>query len=464
MIKKKKMPPDYLQDTIGFREFVFRRMEERNVDRLWLRASTREVKKIVVIAAASRSGSSLLFSILRNMPGMYSLSGESVPFYKLNGLSGDAWVSDQIPDGIRPQRWNLSGLSRDLFSDLSFAPVENEKIQDHAVLEDYIDELALRFSLQWPTVNFSYDLFRRLAYRAYESYIKCNNLFSVEGFYLELLFSLRSRYSKINPYYYDISCDRIKKKFPFLEMPSGPANNFLTIEEPPFVLLPLRRRPRREELANKTLLLKSSADCYRLSFLGKVFPKAQIRIIYLTRNPFGSINGLYDGWLHRGFFSHNLKGILKKHHKTLGISGYSDCYKWGRWWWKYDLPLGWQNYTHKKLEEVCAFQWYSANEAVQRYLNKSKKEHCLVRYESIVDGLVSRVTEIKKIINFIGLNVRLIKTLNLEKLSIVQATEPPKIYRWEKRKSMLMRFLSDPKISKMSAGLGYRKNNLKEWL
>jgi hypothetical protein len=44
---------------------------------------------------------------------------------------------------------------------------------------------------------------------------------------------------------------------------------------------------------------------------------------------------LYDGWLHRGFFSHNLRAFSDpggSNFRGLGIKGYSDIREYGKWW------------------------------------------------------------------------------------------------------------------------------------
>lgn len=456
-------PADYMRNVVDFRRNIFDRIASTCPARVWLKASTKDVRKIVVIAAASRSGSSLLFSILKRIPGVYSLSGESVPFYKINGLYSDLSLSDEVPKGalIRQDQW--FDLSRDLLSDFSLAAEGNGIIKEENMLGQYIDDLALRFSLQWPGAGLSYEAFTSLARQSYGAHVKAHDVFCAEEFYLELILALRRKYKAINPYYYDISVGMIREKFPGLEIPSGPPHNTLMIEEPPFILLRPGKKPGKEDLSDKVLLLKSSADCYRMPLLEAVFPNADIRIIYLTRNPFGSVNGLYDGWLYRGFFSHNLTEILRDQGEVLGISGYSDRYDWGKWWWNYDLPPGWQGYIHKRLEEVCIFQWYSANNAVQEYLRKTGKGHCQVRYEDIIRGSASRAAEIDKITDFTGISSSAAGRLNLDRLPVVQATEPPQPYRWKNRKDMLLSLLDDPKISGMSKGLGYRKNDIEEW-
>jgi hypothetical protein len=457
-------PVDYIRNVVDFRGNVFEGMASACPAGLWLEASVKDVRRIVVIAAASRSGSSLLFSILKRMPCVYSLSGESVPFYKINGLYSDLSLSDEIPKGALLRQDQRLDLSRDLLSDLSSAPEGNGIIKEENILSRYIDDLALRFSLQWPAAGFSYEAFTRLARQAYGTYIKAHDLFCVEEFYLELILSLRQEYKVINPYYYDIPVGMIRDKFPGLEIPSGPPHNTLVIEEPPFILLGPGKKPEKKDLLDKVLLLKSSADCYRMPFLEAVFPNADIRIIHLTRNPLGSVNGLYDGWLYRGFFSHNLGGILRKQGGMLNISGYSDRYQWGKWWWNYDLPPGWQSYVSKRLEEVCAFQWHSANNQVQEYLRKTEKGYCRVKCEDIIRGPASRAAQIDRIMDFAGIGSAAARNLDLGRLPVVQATEPPQPYRWKKRKDMLLSLLDDPKISGMSEGLGYCKNDIEEWL
>jgi hypothetical protein len=384
----------YLEKAADFRRNIFERIAARDPNQIWLRASTKDVKRVVVIAAASRSGSSLLFTLLKKIPCIYSLSGESVPFYKLNGFSSDTFFSDQIPAGVSLGQEQRLSLSRDLLSDISLTAAENGAIREESALSCYIDDLALRFSLQWPAAGFTYEVFARLAQQAYQAYRAGHKVFCLEGFYLELIHWLRREYKTINPYYYDLPVSMVREKFPGLGIPSGPPDKTLVIEEPPFILLSPRKNIQKNDLSDKILLLKSSADCYRLPFLKTIFPNAEISIIYLARNPFGSVNGLYDGWLYRGFFSHNLQAILKSRKQMLGIAGYSDRHAWGKWWWNYDLPPGWQDYIKKRLEEVCAFQWYSANNAVQGYLKKSGQSSCRVAYENITGSLASRTAEI----------------------------------------------------------------------
>lgn len=459
---------DYINNAINFRRKVFDRIISKDPGQICFKVALSDVKNVVIINSASRSGSSLLYAILKKIPQFYSLSGESVPFYKLNGLSSDSFVSDEIPERFKEIDAYTFGMSRDFLSDFSIASRENDIFRDDRLLDQYIDDLALRFVLQWPQVHFSYDAFKSIASQAFDTHKKTRQKFCKEEFYLELLWLLSREYKAINPYYYDLPVEMIAEKFPDLKIPTAPPNTFLMIEEPPFILLSPNRKADRSDLTDKTLLLKSSVDCYRMHFIETLMPNANIKIIYLVRNPVASINGLYDGWMYRGFFSHNLKTLFDKNKNGLGletlkISGYSDKYEWGKWWWNYDLPCGWQDYAHSKLEEVCGFQWYSANMAIREYLNHSQKQYCLVRYENIVRSLKSRKEEIGKIIDFIGIGDGVKKQLELDNLSIVQATEAPQPYRWKKRRDILLPVINNSKINEMAALLGYNKKNIEEW-
>ena len=459
-------PSDCIKRVVQYRKTVFDKIEKKEPSRIWLKASFRDVKKVIIINSASRSGSSLLFTLLKKIPVIYSLSGESVPFYKLNGFSFDSFSSDEIPPGEMKKKVVRSVLSRDFLSDFSLNQTPRDIFNNNRLLDQYINDLALRFSLQWPQVSFSYELFNNLAKMALGTYKKNNRIFCKEEFYLELLWFLRRAYKAINPYYYDLPIKMIKRKFPRLKIPSGPPNNIVSIEEPPFILLSPSKKVSAEDLLRKSLLLKSSVDCYRMPFIESLFPRAEIKIIYLTRNPLGCINGLYDGWLHRGFFSHNLSFFFHKKKtgpKMLKIAGYSDRQEWGKWWWKYDLPPRWEDYTQYPLERVCAFQWHDANRAMQKYLHKGKKQYCLIRYESLIRSSESRRKEIGKILDFLGMRSDVVRRLELDVLPVIQATKKPQPFRWKRRKGLLVPLLDSPEISKMCVWLGYDKNNLKEW-
>jgi hypothetical protein len=429
-------------------------------------AATTDVRRIIVINSSSRSGSSLLYALLSKLPGVISLTGEASPFYKLNTRLDrfNPHESEKIPTALLDEVIDFEGLSEDFLSDMYLQ--EKAAGIEEIDVENYIDDLMLRFLLQWTDIELYEDELRKIITIAFETYADFNPVFNTENFYLDLLESLSSRWPQINPFYYDIGTDRTALRFPSVEIPSGPPACRFTIEEPPFVLLHPVKRAKADDLRSSTLLLKSTVDCYRMNLLEKLFPNAETRVIHLVRNPAATINGIFDGWHHRGFFSHNLGSCFGNHlHvRDLKIKGYSDLYSHGKNWWNFDLPAGWQEYADRELLEVCAFQWRSANAEIMEHLASSRKSCCTVHFEEIIRSLESRNLEFAKMFDFMDVPSEGAKTLNLAALPVVQSTLPPQLYRWKKRKDLIERLLDDPKILELSERLGYIKSGIDGWL
>ena len=114
-------------------------------------------------------------------------------------------------------------------------------------------------------------------------------------------------------------------------------------------------------------------------------------MLHLIRDPVASVTGLMSGWLHHGFHKHRLPdGALAIERYTLPDR------PWTTAWWKFDLPPGWDRYTHRSLEEVCAFQWISANEHILRWVERNRSgihyvETSTQRLSSDVDGEMARL-------------------------------------------------------------------------
>lgn len=446
----------------GFRYDILKKYLETPL----FRHSLQDVKRVVIINSSSRSGSSLLYAMLSKLPDCYSLTGEAAPFYKLNTSTEgcNLYESDKIPTELLDTVIDYPGLSRDFFSDL-FLP-GTETVTKRIDAEAYIDELMLRLPLQWTDIDFEPSLLRARICEAFECYAEGHELFSTEDFYLVLLEHLSRQWLQINPFYYDIGTDKVALQFPFIDIPYGPPNSYLNIEEPPFILQPPRRRPTPADLSDKILFLKSTVDCYRMNLMERLFPDADIRIIHLVRNPAATINGIYDGWLHRGFFSHNLTQFFKGNSDLQGlrIRGYSDMSPFGESWWNFDLPEGWQGMADRDLIEVCAFQWHSANSEILRYLADNHRRSCTVHFEDIIRSIDSRTVAFERMLDFMGVPAEQASALQLNALPVVQSTLPPQLYRWKRRKDLIDKLLDDPKIVAMSEQLGYRTENMDEWL
>jgi hypothetical protein len=430
-----------IQNVRNFRQEIFDKIENRE-SYLWENNSLKDIKKILIIMSPPRSGSSFLFSVMKELNGIYSLSGESTPFYILNEFTSDMNESDHIPASAAEEENPM--FSRDIMSDLSIHnPIkEMTEIQ----MARYIDRLALRFSLQWPDTKFSYKDFNETC----QKLLRCQE-FSTRSFYLKLIKGLRQYHEEINPYYYDICPDLVRREFPDLSVPIGPPTQNHILEESPFITLEPSNNVTGEDLKNKTFLMKTTLNNYRMDFIEKIFKNADIKIIYLTRNPAATTNGLMDGWNHRGYFSHNLENILRG--EKLNIKGYNEKY-----WWNYDLPRGWFDYKDKSLAEVCLFQWISANNSILEYLSKGK-DFLQIRYENLI---TYGDYEFKKILDFIGLEKR--ENLRLSDYPIIQATERPGASRWKKRECEIIDTIKKEGINELIRKVGYDIKRMEEWI
>ncbi len=460
-----------IEEVFKYRDDIFCSISSSyNSEVVWQDKTLKDVKRVVFINSAPRSGSSLLFLLLQRFPQIYSLSGESVPFFKLNNISCTQYLTDVISSAYIFSFEQIASFSRDILSDCHVSDSLFFGVNDisHDVVCSYIDELALRFSLQWPDISFSYDLFREVAFKVFYLYLKKNNRFCLQCFYLDLIAGLRQAgYEKINPYYYDIPVNIVRSRFPELDIPSAPPCRIMTIEEPPFILLPLRKRIEFKDLSEKILLLKAPVNCYRMGFWMDVFKNAEIKVIHLVRNPMASVNGLYDGWQYRGFFSHNLYNFFSRKDggtQSLAIAGYSDLYEWGKWWWKYDLPPDWEKYVASRLEEVGLFQWITANRIILQHKQESEIEYINVKYENIVQDVSTRRKELIKIAEFLGIDIKNIEQISAEQLPLVQTTKQPVPFRWRERESILLGMLARKEVRDLCYQLGYNPHRLDEWI
>jgi len=414
----------------------------------WTEVTLQDINRVVLILASSRGGSSLLFELLRHTDQILSLDGEHVPFYKLNGYSFpfNSLRSDKI------ELRNLSAIGH--FDDISMDFIAGLRVGTERAQfcsEEFALLLTLRLPLQWPQLALSRDGWLWYIRKAYECYWLKYHRWNTAYFFIELLKCLGNDYHKVNPFYYDIPRHLIETLLPRYTWPQGPPNPYFCIEEPPFIIIRPRRRPTSVEIKTKPLLLKASIDAYRLPLLRKLFPNAEFKIIHLTRNPAASTNGLYDGWLDRGFFSHNLKGIA-----CLSISGYSNVADWGKYWWNYDLPPNWEKMIREPLEYVCGFQWYSAHMTILESLAQEDQTNVLrIKFEDILSYTRQRWLTISRILKFIGIEFDHSLQSIVKKMPIVMATVPPSNKRWMRRKKIIWPVVTQRPITELATYLGY---------
>ncbi|OGS56072.1 MAG: hypothetical protein A3J79_14130 [Elusimicrobia bacterium RIFOXYB2_FULL_62_6] len=429
-----------LRDISQKRRYVYGRY---NPDRLYA-CGPRDVKNVLVIDAASRSGSSFLHSLLARHPDVISLNGEDIVFQKLHGLCAVASAkdSDLLPRDFRPGKDLAAAVAADILKDAGCLYTGRGRFPK----ENFLADCVQRFLLQWPLAGADPDLLHRRAAEALERAPRPGPGFDTARLWNSFLAAVAGDGVRVDASYYDMPHRSAKRP------ESPPAGDCL--EEPPFVIPGPRSFP-DDGIRGKTLLLKSSSDCYRAGFVKSLFPAARCRFLLLARNPLASISGLMDGWNSGGFFSRDVGRVAK-----LSIKGYTAPDKpWSSSWWKFDLPPGWAGFAGKPLEEVCAFQWLSANEQILRDADSGLLgEKLRVRYEDLL-APASLARELGKILDFAGLAAR---DLAAGAARPVMSVTAPKPGKWLRRKSLLLPLCSG-KIRAAAERLGYDPGEAEKW-
>ena len=349
-----------------------------------------KVKKVGVILTSSRGGSSLMKEVLSKSNQFVSLPGEEEPYYLMTkNLYPFGSKSDEVS-----YLKNKAAILKMMYNDLG-VPVTNMNISK--ISKDW----QRRLIYQFPEERFPYvDILVKNCYSTAKTYQEGTELF------LKALHGYKAGY-------YDV----IKNNSDYVEK--------FKIEEPPYVVPGNKRPLTSSDFENKTLLFKTPQNYCRYGIFEDMFPNADIKYIHLTRGFAQSINGLMDGWLSdTGFFSYNMdvvEGI------ELNISGYSDVKRFGKKWWKFDLPNNWYMHTDDDLVGVCANQWWSAHSQI---LYHGPKDTLKVKFENFLTDKQGVVDSICKYLNM--------ESFHVDDLPQIMITEKPKIFRWHKRKDEIM--------------------------
>lgn len=407
-----------------------------------------DIGRVVLICSSSRGGSSLVFRKLAHSLELLSPRGEQVPFEKLylpplEIIGSDFLAGADLDCAMADKIWTC------LYFDLGIGVSDRLNLAQDREL--YHLALELRLPLQWPGRVYPHDV-RRILEQLHPPERR-----TAGALFVQLVEKLE-RESKLDSGYYDAD--------PLLDWrldrsrPAGPPHKVALIEEPPFILILERCWPPAEQIRGLPLLLKSSLNAYHLEFLRQLFPQAHFQIIHLTRNPAATINGLISGWLHWGFFSHNLASLSRE----LEIRGYSDRFSWGRWWWNFDLPPGWQDFIDAPLERVCAHQWSSAHRHILAFKNAhTDVDYLRVSFEDFIQGPEICRSALEQITDFLSIKP-LPVSFNCLADNPIMATEPPRPGRWRQRERLILPVLNDPQVCSIARQLGYDPERRLEWI
>lgn len=408
-----------------------------------------DVRDVLLILSASRGGSSLLYEVLADSPDFLALCGEHVPFYKLHGLDAadSADGSDQLT-GAAPER--VRALGATLMSEVRVGG-------RHVGPEDtgFASMTALRLVLQWPQLA---DIPGGLVACVEGTLARARpdgTIAGAERALVDVASALADLGHRLDLRYYDAAfaaggpgpraagSDR-----------QGPPHEEICLEEPPFVVPRPRRLPDAAEVRTKPLLLKAPLDAYRLPVLRALFPRAHFAVVHLTRDPAASVNGLCDGWLDRGFFSHRVASGLGA--DRLAIGGYSRPGHWSSEWWNFDLPPGWRERTEEPLAEVCAFQWASVHRHILAGCEDPDFASVLrVRFEDLIGPPERRARAVTAIRDFAGVDHPGRHAAAAGPLPLVMTTAPPVPGRWLARRDLILPAITRPEVAELADHLGY---------
>jgi len=383
------------------------------------------VRRVVVILSGSRGGSSLFKEMLSRHPCIASLDGELEP---LLTLTGNGFHQSSDSDAIE-RVVNAEELANNILDEISFPSAE--LLDADRLLRRWRNRLLLQFPGHFLDPDACDRLERSLKAALWQidpgdrrseaelQRLVLSDVFSEEPWRMG---------------YYDGSAAQ--------NLGQGFFDEPLKIEEPPFVVPALRRRPLTSDNAQDAVLLfKSPADAYRVGLYEQLFPNAEVSYIHLTRGFAQSVNGLMDGWLYPlGFFSHDVSRVGCE----LDIPGYSDTVPFGRKWWKFDLPPNWREFTGSRLEDVCLNQWCSVHGAILRRGVRGLR----VSFE---DFIAAPASTLQRVTDQLGLPAMVLSGT----LPVRMATEPPRAKRWQKRGPLLIGLSRRPEVRELMGLLGY---------
>lgn len=134
-----------------------------------------------------------------------------------------------------------------------------------------------------------------------------------------------------------------------------------------------------QRLGSGQVLDKTCINTLRVGYLHALFPRA--RFVFIRRDGRDNISSMMDGWRegrHDGSFG--LNQFFGPAPEEVAING-------GEFReWHFFLPPGWREYNHSRLEEVCAFQWLTANRLALDAARALPSDLWIpIRYEDLLD-------------------------------------------------------------------------------
>ena len=188
---------------------------------------------------------------------------------------------------------------------------------------------------------------------------------------------------------------------------------------------------------------KTCINTLRLPYLYQLFPDAMF--VFIQRDGRDNISSMMDGWRHDGHF--RLSQFLGPSPEPVAINGGEFTE------WSFFLPPGWRDYNQASLEEVCAYQWVTAN----RMALEAKKaipppQWIHLRYEDIFERPVAMFQEAFERLGIPFTEDLRQRCANLHPTSIVKGA--PKRQKWKEHNPDAIRRIL-PVIRPLMQEMGY---------
>jgi hypothetical protein len=194
------------------------------------------------------------------------------------------------------------------------------------------------------------------------------------------------------------------------------------------------------------VLDKTCVNTLRIPYLYQLFPEA--RFVFIQRDGRDNISSMMDGWrMGREDGRFELSQFFGPFPEPVSING-GEFKEWA-----FFLAPGWQQYNHANLEEVCAFQWMSANRMAldaKKMIPPSKWIH--LRYEDIFDRPVEMFRETFKRLGIPFDQALQDRCADLRPTSIVSGK--PKKQKWKEQNPDAIRRIL-PTIRPLMQEMGY---------
>lgn len=198
-------------------------------------------------------------------------------------------------------------------------------------------------------------------------------------------------------------------------------------------------------LGHGRVLDKSCINVMRIPYLKALFPNAYF--IYIQRDGRDNISSLMEGWRQRGRFDlHQYLGKLPGN-VQINQGEFND--------WCFFLPPGWRDYNQSSLEEVCAYQWLTANRmALEAKMLIPEDKWIHLRYEDIFEAPIEMFQAVfdRLKLPFSEELKNRCATLNKRPTSIVSG--PPKRQKWKSQNPKAIEKIL-PTIEPLMKTLGY---------